>query len=255
MLDETCGVEAGPSGKSTPHERGHNHSMEKSHRHHNNRHHHHKKADAASKDPSFEIIHKLEKRFRNFLQLTTEKLDEQKEIDNQHYSELKHDITSMEKNLEKTTRNSAIEMIENVTKELDSTMKKWAKVIQGITCAEKKDPSSSAASSTFDIVRSGEEESKIITKAIVQRPQNNTEADSSMITSTPIRDSKSVSKANGHVVRDDPEAINEVADEEPAKALANGRAEVCSGCEHEEGFEGKFHFVRNFIQTETLLQI
>ena len=234
MVDEACGIEPGPSGKSTPHSRSHNQNGEKTH-HRTHHHHHHKKpTDHPSKESTFEMIHKLEKRFRNFLQLTTEKLDEQKEIDNKHYSDLKNDITSMEKNLERTARNSAIEMIENVTKELDGTMKKWAKALKGMKFEEKKNISSSAASSTFDIVC--EEEGKVVTKAMVQRPHLDAEA---LTSSTPIKSSKTPNKVNGHVVREDPEEITELGDGEPVKAMINDRTEVCSGCEHEESFEGR----------------
>ena len=243
MLDETCGVEPGPSGKSTPHNRSHNQSIDKTQR---NTHHQNKKPpDVPSKESTFEMIHKLEKRFRHFLQLTTERLDEQKEIDNKHYSDLKNDISSMEKSIERTTRNSAIEILDNVTKELDYTMKKWAKALKGMKFEERKDVSTSSTSSAYDIVRSCEDENKVITKAIVQRTQFDEKAvkDDGFITSTPVKSSKVAAiKANGHVVRENPDETTESVDKSPSKIVKSDRTEVCSGCEHDDSIEGKFSF-------------
>ena len=240
MLDETCGPEPGPSGKSTPHSRSYNQSFEKTLR---SSHHHSKKSsEAPSKETTVEMIHKLEKRFRHFLQLTTERLDEQKEIDNKHYSDLKNDISSMEKSIERTTRNSAIEILDSVTKELDCTMRKWAKALKGRKFEERKD-ASSTTSSTFDIVRSCDEDGgRVITKAVVQQTRFDAEAeeDDRFVTSTPVKRCKIIaSKTNGHVVRENPDESAELMDEGTSKEATRERAEVCTGCEHDDSVDGK----------------
>lgn len=236
MVDETCEAEPGPSGKSASPSRSFNQSPERTHR---SSHQNTKKLDTPSKESTFEMIHKLEKRFKHFLKLTTERLDEQKQIDNKHYSDLKNDITSMEKNIERTTRNSTIEILDNVTKELDCTMRKWAKALKGVKLEERRDLSSSTTSSTYDIVRSCEEEGKVITKAIVQRshPDKEDVIDNGFTTSTPVKIAKVASKVNGHVVREAPDEQTEIVNDSPLKEVTNERAELCSGCEHDGSVE------------------
>ena len=242
MLDETCEAEPGPSGKSASPTRSHNQSPERTHRNT-------KKLDAPSKESTFEMIHKLEKRFKHFLKLTTERLDEQKQIDNKHYSDLKNDITSMERNIERTTRNSTIEILDNVTKELDCTMRKWAKALKGVKLEERRDISSSTTSSTYDIVRSCEEEGKVVTKAIIQRshPDKEDVNDNGFTTSTPVKTAKLASKVNGHVVREAPGDLTEIVNDSPLKEVTSERAELCSGSEHDGSIEGECLVLKYFF--------
>ena len=104
----------------------------------------------------FDKIHQLEKRFKHFLKLTTEKLDEQKATDNRHYSDLKNDISSMEKQIERSARNSAVEIVESLSKELENTMKKWTKVLNRRSLEGPKDGASSDSSSGNNLDKSVE---------------------------------------------------------------------------------------------------
>ena len=151
-VDVTCGAEQSPSGPTSPRERTPNGTTERSHRHHKKP----KTPEAPSGNPMFDKIHQLEKRFKHFLKLTTEKLDEQKATDNRHYSDLKNDISSMEKQIERSARNSAVEIVESLSKELENTMKKWTKVLNRRSLEGPKDGASSDSSSGNNLDKSVE---------------------------------------------------------------------------------------------------
>ncbi|XP_065057988.1 inversin-A-like isoform X1 [Rhopilema esculentum] len=236
LMDETCGKEAGPSGATSPKLRPAHHETDKGHRTHRRS----RSPDFPSKEATFEKIHKLEKRFKHFLQLTTEKLDEQKEIDSKHYSELKNDISSMERNLERTTRNSALEMIETVTKELDCSMKKWTKALRSIKREGKSSEWTSDASS--DLGRISQNRKYVVTSAIVTRSPRDSEADKSSTLERRKGLSNTNKKANGHVIMETAEeetpateqSLSECAKEEKSVVSKDGDAES-SFAGHKEG--------------------